>query len=370
MAIRDWLRAMIVGADRGDSRVENVLVHYVGHGMFKANSEEHYLSINATDAEDRSMTSASLGALNDILLKNASKQRRVYLIDACFAAASIRNLMGAAEDAIEVNVGGIIGAWPEGDYGTRGVAALCSADRWATASAGGERRLTQFTDGLLRVLEAGDRLSRAGLSLRRAHQLLVAALKARYGEEAVDPVLVAPEDGNGGIAAAPIFPNAIAGRPSARLARLLDDFGADDADLQPLSHTGAANGHARTEGAEEAPTIEVATSSAGGSHELAFDSMVPEVGGETSDWNVAVGDAPARDMEATLSPEQRFRQAAYRFFRLPRSQKDEIARKLDPTATVDAGLPDLERYKSVLARAREMDRVDRLESMIVKAEGK
>ena len=368
MAIRGWVRTVIDTADKMEAhlRVENVLIHYVGHGMFKTNSAEHYLSINTTDAEDPSMTSASLGQLNDILLKNAPRQRRIYLIDACFAAASIKDLMGAPEDAIEVNVGGILGAWPESDWGERGVAALCSADRTATASAGGERELTQFTDGLLTVFETGDKVSDASLSLRRTHQLLRGVLKTRYGDDAVHPVLVAPEDRDGGIAAAPIFPNlAKRRRGSEWLDRILDRAPANEASSRPIEEDADSHDASRHKPVERAAS-DSATSS---SHGQAEGTMVPEAGGaETSAWGVAVGETATLDREAILSPELRFRQAAYRFFRLPHSKKDEIAKEFDPPGKSNAHLPDFERYKTALAKARESGAVDRLESMIVQAE--
>jgi len=339
MATREWLRERLAADKRPETsaRVENVLVHYVGHGMLKPNSEEHYLSINATDADDRSMTSASLAQLNEILTKNASRQRRIYLLDACFAAASLRDIMGASGDALEEKVGAIIAPWPESGRGDRGVAALCSADRTSTASAGGERQLTQFTDGLLSVLETGDASIGEAISLRRTHQLLRKVLRGRYGDDAVKPILVAPDDGDGGIAAVPIFPNA-------------------------AEHVGTS---ART------------TPLGGGVGDVsdpAPPTGQPVCPGEAAagpfDWNPAATDAFSSDMEVALTPDQRFRQVAYRFFRLPHSAKDAIASKLDLGEAKDAALPDLDRYKAMLARTRAANRVDRLESMINKAEGR
>ena len=115
IVIRNWLRRRMDVAvlEVGSQLPENIIVHYVGHGAFKPNSEEHLLTINQTDSEERAATSAQLGQLNDVLKRNAGSVRRYYLLDACFAAASVRDLMAGAEDMIEVKVGGIIGAWPE-----------------------------------------------------------------------------------------------------------------------------------------------------------------------------------------------------------------------------------------------------------------
>jgi len=355
MRMREWLRGKIVTDESTTSgtRVENVLVHYVGHGMLKPNSEEHYLSINATDADDRAMTSASLGQLNEILTKNAARQRRIYLLDACFAAASLRDIMGAGEEALEEKVGAIIAPWPESGRGDRGVAALCSADRTSTASAGGERQLTQFTDGLLSVLETGDASLPEALSLRRTHQLLRTVLRGRYGEDAVKPILVAPDDGDGGIAAVPIFPNAAAASGS--------DMPPFTRELTSLSGRSSGvetgNGHVNT------PSPVRPKDAADGATSTKESGTGPFV------WNPPAADTFS-GMELALTPDQRFRQVTYRFFRLPHSTKESIARKIGVGDATDAALPDLDRYKAMLARTRDANQVDRLESMINKAEGR
>lgn len=364
MSVRTWLRARITAVAQavGSENVDNVLVHYVGHGMFRPNSEEHYLSINATDGDDRAMTSASLGELNEILTKNAPRQRRIYLLDACFAAASLRDIMSAPGNALEEKVGAIISPWPESGHGESGVAALCSADRISTASASGERRLTQFTDGVLSVLENGDASVSDGLSLRRTHQLLRTVLRSRYGEDAVKPVLVAPEDSDGGIAAVPIFPNlakqASAIAAAAPLVSGRDNYCEPAETCETAKPSGFANpAFERVLLVGEPTRISEAASNTNGSTAAPFD------------WKSAVIDDLSSGMGVSLNPDQRFRQATYRFFRLSHSQKEAIARKLDASHAADAALSDLDRYKTVLARARAASRIDALERMINKAEG-
>jgi len=210
IAIRDWLRSKFAMAESPERpNFENVIVHYVGHGTFKPNSDEHFLTINHTDADERSTTSAQLGQLNVALLNTAGSTRRYYLIDACFAAASVKDLMTPdPEGFIEVTVGALLEAWPENGRGTHGVAALCSADSITAANARGQGNVTQFTDGLLTVVKTGDPAApNRRLTLRRVHELLRSTLKRRYGDRAVHPVLVAPEDAGGGIAAVGLLPN-------------------------------------------------------------------------------------------------------------------------------------------------------------------
>ncbi|QGY04583.1 hypothetical protein MMSR116_23735 [Methylobacterium mesophilicum SR1.6/6] len=362
MTMRQWLRGKIAVDESSEPgvRVDNVLVHYVGHGMLKPNSEEHYLSINATDADDRAMTSASLAQLNEILTKNAARQRRIYLLDACFAAASLRDIMSAGRDALEEKVGAIIAPWPESGRGDRGVAALCSADRTSTASAGGERQLTQFTDGLLSVLETGDAALGEAISLRQTHQLLRTVLRGRYGDDAVKPILVAPDDRDGGIAAVPIFPNVAEHIGMLARTALPLAAAANESDLPPSA--GRSGGAASADGDVHAPVSARPAGTTDGSTSTGEDA-------EAFDWSPATADAFSSGMEGALTPDQRFRQVTYRFFRLPHSTKDAIARKINVGDATDAALPDLDRYKAMLARTRDANRVDRLESMISKAEG-
>jgi hypothetical protein len=79
IAARNWIRER---KDSGD-RPENVIIHYVGHGWFKPNSEDHLLTINHTDKDEKLATSATLASLNAMLLREAGKMRRYYIIDAC-----------------------------------------------------------------------------------------------------------------------------------------------------------------------------------------------------------------------------------------------------------------------------------------------
>lgn len=324
--IRDWIRAA-----SARERIENLLVHHVGHGSFKRNSEEHYLSINSTDEEEAAVTSATLGALNDAIIRAAPSCRRFYIIDACFAAASVRDLMavdGGAE--LERRVGSLLNAWPSTGNGATGVAALCSADKLTPASARGQRDLTQFTDALLAVLETGDQAAGGLLSLRRAHELIRPVLLSRYGEEAVHPVLVAPEDASGGIAAVPLLPN-LAAPPGAAASAVL----------------GSA-----------------AVSIANGAEEV--QSLAPDAA--PCNHGPVAPRAPDALEEALLDRDQRFRQVVYRFFKLPASRRRELVARLGHGAGTEDGSSELDRQKAALARVREGGAVKRLENLLVQAE--
>lgn len=345
LAMRGWLRDRCdrEGQLRFGAHVpDNVFVHYVGHGSFKANSEEHLLTINYTDAEEKAATSVALGQLNHMLLGNIGSLRRFYIIDACFAAASLRDLMAEGDDVIEVPLGSVINAWPEAGQGTRGVAALCSADRNVPANAGGEHQLTQFTDGLVAVLNNGDAGKPQRLTLREIHELLKLTLQSRYGDRAVRPVLVAPEDIHGGVAGVPLFHNSAAGPIHATI-----QICPDAAEISTEIIESAAPAPNESGPLIDRPLI------------VAEEAVI--LGTRT-----AVGSE--YDLTMALEADPAFGRAVYRFFRLPQSRKAQIVAALGLRNASDASLPELDRYKNALATARDQGKTGRLEVLIGEAE--
>jgi hypothetical protein len=128
------------------------------------------------------------------LRSGAQQLRRFLIIDACFAAASVRHMMGRLEEAVKVKVRDLLDE--EGAQAVapdRGTAVLCSSSAKDTASMAGTGGVTQFTDGLMQVLSAGSEAITDRLSLAQVHALVKASLSARYKENAVVPELHAPD---------------------------------------------------------------------------------------------------------------------------------------------------------------------------------
>jgi len=353
LAARTWLRGRLEDGRATGKPAENVIVHYVGHGWFKPNSDDHLLTINHTDRDDKAATSAALSGLNDMLKREARPLRRYYLLDACFAAASVRDLMADHGEVIERQVGQILRVWPE-EVATRGVAALCSADKSSIASAKGKDSVTQFTDGLLAVLGEGEGSFGDDMSLRQVTLKLREVLEARYGEEMVHPVLVAPNDEEGGIAGVPLFPNpSRKGSVATVAARVAAIFG-DLAGGETLAEVDAD--------AVAAPpaSATVGTTEPGEGLELSLRAEIEDNGDHQYD--------AAQELDAALNEDPNFRTTMYRFFRLAPSQKTEIVGKLRLSEPGDKGMTELERYKTALKRARASGKTDSLERLIGKAE--
>lgn len=352
LAARTWMRGRLQDGRTTGRPAENVIVHYVGHGWFKPNSDDHLLTINHTDRDDKAVTSAALSGLNDMLKREARPLRRFYMLDACFAAASVRDLMADHGEVIERQVGQILRVWPE-EVATRGVAALCSADKSSIASAKGQDSVTQFTDGLLAVLSQGEASFGDDMSLREVTLKLREVLEARYGEEMVHPVLVAPNDEEGGIAGVPLFPNLSRRGPVATVAARVVAFVGDLSGGGTPANTGA--------GAGTAPhPASVGTTEPGEGLTLSLRAEVEDNGDYQHD--------AAQEFEVALNEDPNFRTTMYRFFRLAPSQKTEIVGKLRLSEPGDKTMTELDRYKAALKRARAGGKTDSLEILIGKAE--
>lgn len=353
LAARTWLRERIGDARTKGNPAENVIVHYVGHGWFKPNSDDHLLTINHTDRDDKAATSAALSSLNDMLKREARPLRRYYLLDACFAAASVRDLMADHGEVIERQVGQILRIWPE-EVATRGVAALCSADKSSIASAKGQNSVTQFTDGLLAVLNEGGASLGDGMSLRQVTLKLREVLRARYGDEMVHPVLVAPNDEGGGIAGVPLFPNPSRKGPIAAAVARVAAFVGDLAVGGTTADTSAG-------------AVAGSTPFAAAGNTEPGEGLILSLGSQIGYHDNHQNDA-AQELDAALNEDPNFRTTMYRFFRLAPSQKSEIVGKLRLSEPGDMAMTELERYKTALKRARVGGKADSLERLIGKAE--
>ena len=207
--LADWL------ADRIATQPPptDLIVHYVGHGGFRDESRDYYLAIRATRAENAFFSSIMVDSLWRTLRSGARRQRRFLIIDACFAAAAARALMAPLEEAVKVKVRALQDV--EGTQALRDVAVLpdrgtavfCSSSAQDPANMTGTGGVTQFTDGLMRVLRAGSATTKDRLSLAQVHALVKASLSAQYGENAVAPELHAPDQRLGLPQDVPLFPN-------------------------------------------------------------------------------------------------------------------------------------------------------------------
>ncbi len=203
--LREWVeRERLRG---GVAPASDLIIHYVGHGAFRDDAE-YYLTINRTDARDPFETSLTLSSLYRVISRIALHMRVYILLDACFAAASLKDMqIDAASSAVAAKVRGIMDHEGQDAAASAGIAILCSSDKFSTSSARGRGGVTQFTDGLLTVVEEGDASAGQFLSFDAVAKLLRSKLRKHYGPNAVIPILHAPETKQGQISPHPLIPN-------------------------------------------------------------------------------------------------------------------------------------------------------------------
>lgn len=205
MELRGWVERERLRD--GVAPPSDLIVHYVGHGAFRDDAE-YYLTIDRTDARDPFETSLTLSSLYRVLSRIALNMRVYILLDACFAAAGLKDMqLGSASSAVAAKVLGIMEQEGQDSAAAAGIAILCSSDKFSTSSAGGRGGVTQFTDGLVTVVEEGDPTAGQFLSFDAVAKMLRAKLRSLYGPDAVIPILHAPETKYGQISPHPLIPN-------------------------------------------------------------------------------------------------------------------------------------------------------------------
>ena len=97
--ISDFLRDRITKKET-NADVRDVLVYYVGHGGVTKDSSTFYLAIRRTKKDFEKATSIAIDDLAERLKKGARFQRRVLILDCCFAARAVKFLQGPAPEVL------------------------------------------------------------------------------------------------------------------------------------------------------------------------------------------------------------------------------------------------------------------------------
>ena len=182
----------------------NLFVIYVGHGGFRDLAHEYYLAIRSTARDNAYYTSIPFEGLTIRLRSSAAQLRRFIILDSCFSAAAARQLQAPLPEAVGVRVDrALAGEVEESERGTL----LLSSSSQFDLSLHGFDGLTMFGNGLLNVLEGGDRHLGRRLSMDDVHRLVRYDLTKRHGAAAVLPELHTGDQSNGLLSEMPLFPN-------------------------------------------------------------------------------------------------------------------------------------------------------------------
>lgn len=193
-----------------DSLVKDVLFYFIGHGYISEGNSDFHLAIRRTRQNNPGISSLSIRGLSKTLKEQARFQRRVIILDCCFAAAAVKFYQGAGLiDVIRMQT---YEAFEEKIVGkgfpARGTTFICSSSSNTRSRFLPDGTSTMFTQAWLHALRTGY-LPQEGksLSLRVVHRLAVDFLLERHGNEVPKPEIHSPDQSEGDVAEVPLFPN-------------------------------------------------------------------------------------------------------------------------------------------------------------------
>lgn len=177
----------------------DLIVYYVGHGLFPPDSGgEYHLAIRETERDHESFTSLKVSELAQSLRKHARSLRQFLVLDCCFAAQAFREFQAGAGGA-----GGTL----MGEVPTRGVTLLCAASAGDPALTREGLKRTMFSDSLLYSLRHGHPALGPKLSLGEIGDLIRNHLRTRFPKHWARPEVHSPDQREGDVAEVGLFPN-------------------------------------------------------------------------------------------------------------------------------------------------------------------
>lgn len=181
-----------------NSIVRDLLLYYVGHGLF-SRANEYFLAVRATNERNIGSSGIRMADLAHVIKDHARFLRRYLIIDCCFAGAAYQEFQSAPS---QLAVFRTLEAFPK-----RGTALLVSSGaREVALSRAGQNR-TMFSDAFLKVLTTPHPGLNAYLSLRQICDLITELLLSLDPEACPRPEVHSPDQSGGDVAGIPLFPN-------------------------------------------------------------------------------------------------------------------------------------------------------------------
>jgi Caspase domain len=194
-------------AESGDV-ARDVLVYFIGHGGTEVDSD-FYLPIHHTREENPKGSSIVVGNLARTLKEQARFQRRIVILDCCFAARAVEYFQGSG--LMDVLTANFIEALKEPGKGvgtpSKGTALLCSSSPKSASYFLPDETSTCFTQAFLQTLRAGNPYQTENLSLYLVNQLMRKYLQEKPESKAPMPEVHSPAQAEGDVAFVAFFPN-------------------------------------------------------------------------------------------------------------------------------------------------------------------
>ncbi len=210
--VRDFLERRINELKNEGTPARDLIIHYVGHGLFSGRESDYCLAIRATDERDEGFTSIRMRDLAGVIHNSATFMRKFLILDCCFSGAAYTQLQSGPLNVVEVKVRDVL----QDESPQRGTTLLCSASAKDPSIAPKGLPRTMFSDSLLAVLTEGSEDFGPQLSMSDIGELVRVRIKEAYKDMGVRPEVHSPDQRSGDVARMPLFPNPARSRVAAR----------------------------------------------------------------------------------------------------------------------------------------------------------
>lgn len=184
---------------KGIALTQDLILFYVGHGLFTRNDKAYCLAVRATNENNEGPTSIRAADLATVIKENARFARRFLIFDCCFAASFYREFQSAP---LSLARSQMLQELP-----TRGTALLCSSSAREPSLAPQEEKRTMFSEALMTSLQRGSVSLGSRLSFSELGALVRENLQAKFPDTWIRPEVLAPDQRDGDISDIPLFPN-------------------------------------------------------------------------------------------------------------------------------------------------------------------
>ena len=198
--IRDFLESRSTDLKNEGTEPQDLIVYYVGHGLFWGPDHVYCFATRATDERSEGLTSIRAGDLASIIKAYARFLRKFIILDCCFSAAAYKEFQSGPLTAGRVK---LLDELPQ-----RGTTLLCSASAQDPSLAPEGLSRTMFSDALLSALHQGHSSLGPRLSLSELGDLVKVNLREAYPDAWVRPEVHSPDQREGDVASVGLFPNA------------------------------------------------------------------------------------------------------------------------------------------------------------------
>jgi len=197
--IRDFLENRSAHLRNEGTEPQDLVLFYVGHGLFWGSEHTYSFAIRATDEEGEGLTSIRASDLATVIKAHARFLRKFIILDCCFSAAAYREFQSGPLTASRIK---LLDELPQ-----RGTSLLCSASAHDPSLAPAKLPRTMFSNGLLKSLSQGHTSLGPRLSLCELGDLIKLQIREDYPDIGLRPEIHSPDQREGDVAFIPVFPN-------------------------------------------------------------------------------------------------------------------------------------------------------------------